>query len=149
VRVAFALSDGVRIHYEDRGEGPALLLVPGIPAISSDWAPLSERLAGRFRVLAYDNRGSGRSDAPPAPYTTRELAADALAVLDDAGVERAHVFGVSSRRCWTRSSPRSAATSSRRTGIAARSRRCSRTTRTTAWGRSRDRRSRSPARPTR
>src|SRR3712207_5539058 len=92
----FARSDDVRIYYDDHGgDGPALLLVPGIPAISSDWFPFAERLAERFRVVVYDNRGSGRSDAPLGPYTVPQLARDAVAVLDALGIERAHVFGVS------------------------------------------------------
>jgi 3-oxoadipate enol-lactonase len=93
--VPFADANKVRIYYESHGQGPALLLVPGIPAISSDWFPFADRLSERFQVVAYDNRGSGRSDAPPDLYSTRELAADAAAVLDALGLERAHVFGVS------------------------------------------------------
>ena len=91
----FARSDDVGIYYEDHGDGPALLLVPGIPQIASDWFPFADRLAARSHVVVYDNRGSGRSDAPPGPYSIRQLAADAVAVLDALGIERAHVFGVS------------------------------------------------------
>ena len=91
----FARSDDIGIYYEEHGDGPALLLVPGIPAISSDWFPFVERLTDRFRVVVYDNRGSGRSDAPPGPYSVPQLAADAVAVLDTLAIERAHVFGVS------------------------------------------------------
>jgi pimeloyl-ACP methyl ester carboxylesterase len=83
------------LHYVERGSGPALLLVPGIPAIASDWAPLAERLSGSRRVIAYDNRGSGASTVTPAPYTCAQLAADAVALLDELGIERADVFGMS------------------------------------------------------
>lgn len=48
-----------------------------------------------FELVVVDNRGIGRSDAPSPPYSTRVMAADAIAVLDHAGIERAHVFGVS------------------------------------------------------
>ena len=91
----FARSNDIGIYYEDHGDGPALLLVPGIPAISSDWFPFADRLKEHSHVVVYDNRGSGRSDAPPGPYSTRQLAVDAVAVLDALGIERAHVFGVS------------------------------------------------------
>ena len=52
-------------------------------------------LAERFDVILFDNRGIGESDAPPGPYTVAEMAGDAVAVLDEAGVERAHVVGTS------------------------------------------------------
>jgi 3-oxoadipate enol-lactonase len=90
-----AISTGARIYYECRGSGPTLLLVPGIPALSSDWFPFADPLTERWQAIVYDNRGSGQSDSPEGPYSTAQLAADAVAVLDAAGVERAHVFGVS------------------------------------------------------
>jgi pimeloyl-ACP methyl ester carboxylesterase len=85
----------IELHYEERGAGPALLLVPGIPAIASDWAPLAQRLAGSRRVVAYDNRGSGASTVTPAPYTTAQLASDAVGLLDALSIESADVFGMS------------------------------------------------------
>jgi pimeloyl-ACP methyl ester carboxylesterase len=93
--VAQAQLEELELHYVERGSGPALLLVPGIPAIASDWAPLAERLSGSRRVIAYDNRGSGASSVTPAPYTCAQLAADAVALLDALGIERADVFGMS------------------------------------------------------
>lgn len=90
-----AALSGVEIHYEERGEGPPLLLVAGIPAVSSDWAPLAERLAATRRVIAYDNRGSGGSTVTPGPYTTAQFADDAVALLDHLGIERSDVFGMS------------------------------------------------------
>lgn len=59
------------------------------------WGPLPDLLAAEFRVLLVDNRGVGESDVPPGPYTVRQMAFDAVAVLDAADVERAHVLGVS------------------------------------------------------
>ena len=85
----------VDLHVEDRGEGPPLLLIAGIPALASAWAPLAERLARTRRVIAYDNRGSGGSTVTPGPYSTRQLAADAAALLDPLEIERADVFGTS------------------------------------------------------
>jgi pimeloyl-ACP methyl ester carboxylesterase len=54
-----------------------------------------QELARSFEVLVFDNRGIGESDAPPGPYSTASLAEDAVRVLDEAGVERAHVAGSS------------------------------------------------------
>jgi pimeloyl-ACP methyl ester carboxylesterase len=93
--VPTAALDGLDLHYEERGSGPPLLLVPGIPAVADDWAPLAERLSGSRRAIAYDNRGSGRSSVTPGPYSTASLAADAVALLDHLGIERADVFGMS------------------------------------------------------
>jgi 3-oxoadipate enol-lactonase len=90
-----ALTD-VSLHYEEWGDGRPLLLIPGIPALASDWAPLARRLAeDGHRAIAYDNRGSGASTVTPGPYTTAQMAGDALALLDHLGVERADVFGIS------------------------------------------------------
>ncbi len=79
----FAGLPGLNLYYEEHGVGPAILLLAGIPAIANDWEPLSLRLAeeGR-RVIAYDNRGSGQSSVTPGPYTTAQMADDAVALLD-------------------------------------------------------------------
>lgn len=91
----FADSGGVRIAYESFGAGPALLLMQGIGYARWSWDPIVPLLAERFRVLSFDNRGIGESDIPLPPYTARQIAEDALAVLDAAGVVRAHVVGAS------------------------------------------------------
>jgi 3-oxoadipate enol-lactonase len=93
--VAQAQLGELELHYVERGSGPALLLIPGIPAIASDWGPLAERLSSSRRVIAYDNRGSGASTVTPAPYTSAQLATDAVALLDELGIGRADVFGMS------------------------------------------------------
>jgi 3-oxoadipate enol-lactonase len=93
--VPTAVLDDVELYYEGRGKGPALLLIAGIPAIVSDWASLAEPLARTRRVIAYDNRGSGRSTVTPAPYSTRQLAADAAGLLERLGIEQGDVFGIS------------------------------------------------------
>src|SRR5581483_11699268 len=72
-----------------------LLLMQGLGYTREGWGPLRERLARRYRVLSYDNRGIGESEIPPGPYTVDDLAGDGVAVLDEAGVERAHVLGAS------------------------------------------------------
>ncbi|HEV7935362.1 MAG TPA: alpha/beta hydrolase [Actinomadura sp.] len=86
---------GVRLTYEVTGDGPPLLLIQGLGYGRWGWEPLAAPLAEMFTVIAFDNRGAGDSDAPPGPYSTETMAADAAAVLDAAGVERAHVMGAS------------------------------------------------------
>jgi 3-oxoadipate enol-lactonase len=85
----------MRIAWESRGDGPSLLLIHGLGYARWGWEPVVDRLAERFRVLLFDNRGIGESDVPPGPYTAAAMAEDAAQVLDEAGVGRAHVVGTS------------------------------------------------------
>lgn len=86
-----------RIHYRALGpdDAPPLLLVMGMGFSSRAWSPLPERLAGRHRVILFDNRGTGRSTRGRGLFRIRDLAEDAVAVLDATGVDRAAVFGIS------------------------------------------------------
>ena len=90
-----AQTDGAQLHYEIAGKGDPVLLIMGLGMASTAWWRTVPVLAKRLRVITFDNRGAGRSDAPRGPYTLRQLAADAVAVLDAAGEERAHVYGFS------------------------------------------------------
>ena len=85
----------MKIAYEIRGDGDPLVLVHGLAYDRAGWGALPDLLAERFRVVLIDNRGVGESDAPPGPYTVSEMAADVLGVLDEAGIERTNLFGVS------------------------------------------------------
>lgn len=85
----------MKIAWERQGEGQPLLLIHGLGYARWGWEPVVESLARSFDVILFDNRGIGESDAPPGPYSAGELAADALQVLAEAGVERAHVLGTS------------------------------------------------------
>ncbi|MGZ4440873.1 MAG: alpha/beta fold hydrolase [Gaiellaceae bacterium] len=91
----FATNESVRLAYEVEGDGAPLLLVHGLGYCREGWGPAASLLTERFRVIRFDNRGVGDSDAPRGPYSVRMLTADALAVLNAAQVERAHVLGVS------------------------------------------------------
>ena len=85
----------MKIAWERHGSGPPLLLIHGLGYARWGWEPVVEPLAASFDVILFDNRGVGESDAPPGPYTAAELADDAVQVLDEAGVARAHVVGTS------------------------------------------------------
>ena len=95
----FVDRDGVRVHWEAYGHGePAILLMPTWSVIHSrHWKAQIPYLARHFRVVAYDGRGNGLSDRPQvaSAYAAREFVADAVAVLDAAGVESACVAGLS------------------------------------------------------
>jgi 3-oxoadipate enol-lactonase len=85
--------DGTSIYYETWGRGEPLLLISGLATDLRIWACQRLVFGRRFRCIALDNRGSGRSDKPPGPYTLEQMAADAVAVLDAEGVDRVHVIG--------------------------------------------------------
>jgi pimeloyl-ACP methyl ester carboxylesterase len=85
----------VKIAWEPRAAGKPLLLIHGLGYARWGWEPVLPGLTERFDVLLFDNRGIGRSDAPPGPYTAAAMAGDAVQVLDEADVERAHVVGTS------------------------------------------------------
>lgn len=91
----FADSGAVRISYTERGRGAPLLLLMGLGAPGAVWELHARDYEREFRCLLVDNRGAGGSDAPEGPYSTELMARDALAVLDHAGVEQAHVAGIS------------------------------------------------------
>src|SRR5256885_10208047 len=90
-------SDGVRLHYDvfGRRDGEPVLMIQGLGADERGWT-LQRRAIGRdHRGIVFDNRGVGRSDKPVGQYSLEQIAEDALAVLDDAGYESAHVMGAS------------------------------------------------------
>lgn len=93
--MATARSADVELWYESAGEGPPVLLVMGLGMTATGWHRTVPVLAERFRVLAFDNRGVGRSGRPEGPYSVAQMAGDAIAVLDAAGEHRAHVYGIS------------------------------------------------------
>lgn len=87
-----ATSGAARIAYDVHGDGPAVLLVHAGVTDRRSWAPLVDALDGRFRTIAYDQRGYGETTYEPGPHSAVD---DALAVLDAEGVDRAIVIGAS------------------------------------------------------
>jgi 3-oxoadipate enol-lactonase len=91
----FANSAGTRIYWEQDGSGEPVLLIMGLGYSHEMWHRTRPVLAKHFEVVVFDNRGVGQSDVPPGPYSIAQMAEDAVAVLDAAGIESAHVIGVS------------------------------------------------------
>jgi 3-oxoadipate enol-lactonase len=83
------------LHWERAGSGPPVLLITGLGLSGGAWWRTVPVLARDLGVITFDNRGVGRSKAVLHAYTTEEMAEDARAVLDAAGVARAHVYGIS------------------------------------------------------
>ena len=90
-------TDGTRIHYEVTGKSGAtpVLMIQGLGASKNAWNLQRIAMATRFRIISFDNRGAGRSDKPEEPFTLEQMADDAIAVLDAAGIDTAHVVGAS------------------------------------------------------
>ena len=88
---------GGRVHYRFDGpaEAPVILLINSLGADLSMWDRQVPALMPQFRVLRYDVRGHGLSAVPLGPYTIEDLGRDALDLLDEIGIERAHVCGLS------------------------------------------------------
>jgi 3-oxoadipate enol-lactonase len=84
----------VRTNYTLAGAGPTVVLAHGLGGSRAFWNPLLPLLEG-FRTLRYDLRAHGASSVPAGPYTIDDFVADALAVMDHAGVSSAHLIGFS------------------------------------------------------
>jgi pimeloyl-ACP methyl ester carboxylesterase len=90
----------IEMFYEIRGEGHPLLMIMGFQGNMDCWDPfyLIPSLSGRFKLILFDNRGSGRTDYPGDPgeeFTIRLMADDAAALLGALGIEHSHVLGIS------------------------------------------------------
>ena len=94
-QVPFASNGTVKLHWESSGEGAAVLLIGGQGMTTAGWWSTAPILGESLRVIAFDNRDTGRSSRMPWPYSVAQMAHDAVAVLDAAGVQRAHVYGIS------------------------------------------------------
>jgi pimeloyl-ACP methyl ester carboxylesterase len=89
--------DGVKIHYEVTGDGPALLLTHGYSATGQMWQGQIATLSPHFKVITWDMRGHGASDYPqdPAAYSEEATVADMGALLDAVGAKSAVIGGLS------------------------------------------------------
>jgi 3-oxoadipate enol-lactonase len=98
-RTRYARSGALRIAYELRGtvhwRRPWLVLIQGMGLDRHGWGPVLRRLRRHFRLVLVDNRGCGRSDRPAGSFAVADMAGDVVAVLDAAGIRRAHVLGAS------------------------------------------------------
>ena len=95
--MAYIERDGVKVYFEDHGEGPGVLLSHGFSASSTMWREQIETLKDRYRVMTWDMRGHGQSDYPddPAAYSEAHSTADMAAILDACGLQKAVIGGLS------------------------------------------------------
>lgn len=86
-------ANNIELAYEMTGDGPPLLLIAGVGYGGWFWHRLLPALAGRFRVITFDNRGAGESAKPDGPYTVPQMASDSAGLLDALGLRDAFVVG--------------------------------------------------------
>ena len=90
-------SGDARIYYERHGasDGPPVLFIRGTGADGTRWMPQVEAYRDEVDCIIFDNRGAGRSDTTPPPYTVEQMASDTIALMDELGLASAHLAGSS------------------------------------------------------
>jgi 3-oxoadipate enol-lactonase len=93
--MAYVVSSGVKLFWEEEGSGEPILMIMGLSFTLDMWFRVRPALSKRYRLILFDNRGVGRSETPRGPYSIRQMAEDAVAVMNAAGVSSAYVMGAS------------------------------------------------------
>lgn len=87
------------LYYEEAGKGDPVILIQGLGGDLQGWANQVPVLSQHYRVIAMDNRGAGRSNAPDKPYSIETMARDVRNLMDQIDVEQAHLVGFSMGGC--------------------------------------------------
>lgn len=85
----------INVYYELRGEGEPLVLITGLANDVTNYEHIIALLSQKYRVLAFDNRGAGRTDKPDSPYSMEQMADDTRGLMGALDIGQAHVIGVS------------------------------------------------------
>lgn len=91
----FASNGNTKIFYQVSGDGPPLIFLIGLGGTGESWVLQTMAMENEFQCITIDNRGAGQSDKPDEPYSVTLFAHDVAAVLDDLGIESAHIMGAS------------------------------------------------------
>lgn len=86
---------GGEIHYEETGQGYPLIFVSGLNGVGRYWQPQVPRFSTRFRVITYDQRGTGDSDRKQREFSVDQMAVELAELMDALAIERAHLVGLS------------------------------------------------------
>ena len=92
---ATSLRGGAPLYWESTGTGTPVLLIHGLGLSGGAWWRTVDALSPTLRVITFDHRGIGRSESLTPAYTTEAMADDAVSILDELGLESAHVYGIS------------------------------------------------------
>jgi 3-oxoadipate enol-lactonase len=85
----------IRMFYELQGDGEPLVVILGLGTDVSEWDVIFRWLANKYQVLAFDNRGAGRTDKPDIPYSIEMMADDTAGLIQALGMKQANVLGIS------------------------------------------------------
>ena len=86
---------GIDLHYEVQGAGYHLVLIRGLGSNADHWYCQTPAFSSCYSVVAFDNRGIGRSEKPDVPYTISVMAGDTVGLMDAIGISKAHILGIS------------------------------------------------------
>src|SRR2546421_5543706 len=85
----------IQMYYEMHGDGESLVVILGLGTDVSEWDGIIRWLAEKYKVLAFDNRGAGRTDKPDIPYSIEMMAQDTEELMNALAIERASILGIS------------------------------------------------------
>ena len=85
----------INMYYEVHGKGEPLLLIMGLGMDLTGWMFQIPEFLKKYQVIAFDNRGVGRTDAPDKPYSIKMMADDTVWLMDALVVNKAHILGLS------------------------------------------------------
>jgi pimeloyl-ACP methyl ester carboxylesterase len=88
-------ANDINMYYEVHGEGEPLVLIAGLGTDLTVYGRVINCLSKNFQVLAFDNRGVGRTDMPDIPYSIEMMADDTVALMNTLGVKKANILGIS------------------------------------------------------
>ena len=88
-------TNGIKIYYEEKGQGEPLILIMGFGAPGSLWELHVNEYSKNFRCIMVDNRGVGNSDQPEGPYNSKMMADDIAGLMDELNIKSARIAGIS------------------------------------------------------
>jgi pimeloyl-ACP methyl ester carboxylesterase len=89
----------IGMYYEVHGKGTPLVHIGGLAGDARAWARQIEHLSKHYKVVCFDNRGTGRTSCPDIPYATRMFAEDTVELMNALNIQRAHMYGISMGGC--------------------------------------------------
>ena len=93
--MSIAHVNDIDIYFEIHGSGPPLVLIMGLRRNAEWWYRQIPELSKHFTIIAFDNRGAGRSDKPEMEYSIRLFADDTAGLMNFLGIPKAHILGIS------------------------------------------------------